>query len=190
MGAGSELTLPRRRSTSCERRPWLDSPRHRLDHAGTLAARVATDGFGVRRTAPTMAALTTRIDTTPTHWRASPMPSPQYGFVGPASTGTRWKNPNATISIQATTAATRAADRCLNASRTPAIRTATRLARCWGLANVSRTPADESMRRSSKTTRLRMRSPRRAPVRLSSSLVGAAEALAGCAFLYVVIAAR
>ena len=38
------------------------------DHAGTLAATVVTDGSGVRRTAPTMAALTTRIETRPTHW--------------------------------------------------------------------------------------------------------------------------
>src|SRR4051812_42844918 len=55
------------------------------NHADTLAAAVAIDGRAVRRTAPTMAALTARIDTTPTHWRASPVPSPQYGFEGPTS---------------------------------------------------------------------------------------------------------
>jgi hypothetical protein len=35
----------------------------------------------------TIAALTAMIDRRPTHCSASPMPSPQYGFEGPTSTG-------------------------------------------------------------------------------------------------------
>ena len=84
---------------------------------------------------------------------------------------------NAAISIHATATATRAAERCLNASRAAAIRTATRLARCCGLVNVSSTPADGSTRRSSKTARLRTRSASSAPVRPSSSRAGRAEGL-------------
>src|SRR3954464_16061706 len=53
-----------------------------------------------------------------------------------------WKNVNAEISIHATTMATRAADRCLNATRAPAMRTARKRERCCGLANVSSTPAE------------------------------------------------
>src|SRR6185436_14545308 len=127
------LTLPRRASRSLGRAQTRSAalagrqhPAARSagdDHAGTPTAPVAPVGSDARRAAPTMAALTTRIETRPTHWRASPMPSPQYGLVGPTSAGTRWKNVNAAISVQATTAATRAADRCPNASRTPAIRT-------------------------------------------------------------------
>ena len=45
------------------------------------------------------------------------MPSPQYGLEGPTSTGMTWKNVNAAISIHATARATRAADRCLNATQ-------------------------------------------------------------------------
>src|SRR4051812_1104000 len=139
------------------------------DHADTLAALAVMEGLGARRAAATIAALTASIETRPTHWRVSPMASPQYGLDGPISTGTRWKNVKAAISIHATTVATRAADRCLNASRTPAIRTAMRLEMCWGFVKVSTTPAVESMRRSSKTARLRVRSARRAPVSPSSS---------------------
>ena len=46
-----------------------------------------TAAFGECRATRTMAALTAMIDTRPTHCSASPMPSPQYGFDGPTSTG-------------------------------------------------------------------------------------------------------
>src|SRR3954454_8177742 len=62
------------------------------DHAGTLATLAVMEGLGARRAAATIAALTARIETRPTHWRVSPMASPQYGLDGPISTGTRWKN--------------------------------------------------------------------------------------------------
>ena len=54
-----------------------------VDHDGTLAAAGVTAAFGERRATRTMAALTARIDTRPTHCSASPMPSPQYGLDGP-----------------------------------------------------------------------------------------------------------
>jgi hypothetical protein len=47
------------------------------DHADTLTAAVRPGDFGARRAAPTIQALTVRIDTSPAHWRVSPMASPQ-----------------------------------------------------------------------------------------------------------------
>src|SRR3954471_3501912 len=146
-----------------------------FDHDCRLAAAGVTAPFGDRRAALMMAALTARIDRRPSHWSASPMPAPQYGFEGPTSAGMTWKNANAVISIHATTAATRAADRCLNATRPAASRTARRLVRCCGLVNVSSTPADGSIRRSSKTARLRISSAKRALVRPTSSPAGGPE---------------
>src|ERR687898_852497 len=153
-----------------------------FDQAGRLAAAGAP--FDERRATWTMAPLTAMIDRRPNHCSASPVPSPQYGLEGPTSNGMTGKNVNAAISIHATTTATRAADRCLNATRAAAMRTATRLERCCGLVNVSSTPADASTRRSSKTARLRIRSVSRAPVRPSSSLApGCAEGVRMCAYL-------
>src|SRR5918994_5784163 len=98
-----------------------------FDQAGRLAGAGVTAAFDERRATRTTAALTAMIDRRPTHCSASPMPSPQYGLEGPTSTGMAWKNVNAAISIHATTEATWAADRCLQATRAPAMRTATRL---------------------------------------------------------------
>src|SRR5215210_3129820 len=150
-----------------------------FDHDRRLAATGVTAPFGDRRATRTMAALTAMIERRPTHCSVSPMPSPQYGLEGPTSTGIAWKKANAVISVHATTAAARAAERCLNASRRATTTTATRLARCWGLVNVSSTPADGSVRRSSKTARLRTRSAPRAPVRPSNRRLGSPEALIG-----------
>ena len=90
-----------------------------------------------RLDARTMAALQARMARNPTHWRASPEPSPQYGLEGPISTGIPWKNVKVTISIHATTAATLAAARCRTATRMTASSTAAMLDRCCGLVNVS-----------------------------------------------------
>src|SRR3954463_4391173 len=109
-GPRARATGPDRRRASRRWSRALLGESFGVDHDRRLAATGVTIAFVERRVMRTMAALTAMIDTRPSHCRASPMPSPQYGFDGPTSTGMAWKKVNAAISIHATTMATRAAD--------------------------------------------------------------------------------